>query len=61
MYIKRGPLSPRAGSIAGTRTLNGRIILVHEVGLDELNSQGTLSDTTTTDDDELVLAEELAL
>jgi hypothetical protein len=28
-----------------TRTLNGRVILVHEVALDELNGQGRLADT----------------
>lgn len=41
------------------RTFDGRVIFVDEVALDELDGQTTLSNTTTTDYDELVFPEEL--
>lgn len=40
-------------------TFNGGIVLVDEMGLDELDGQTTLADTTTADDDQLVFPEEL--
>jgi len=43
----------------GLRTFNGRVIFVDEVALDKLDGQTTLSDTTATDDHELVFPEEL--
>lgn len=42
-------------------TLDGRIILVNEVALDELDGQARLADTTTADDNQLVFAQELGL
>lgn len=41
------------------RTLNCRIILVHEVALDQLNGQARLADATTSYHHQLVLSEEL--
>ena len=40
-------------------TLYGRVVLVDEVGLDELNGQARLSHTSTADYDQLVFSEEL--
>ena len=42
-------------------TFDCRVILVHKVRLDKLNGQAGFSDTTATDYDQLVLAEELRL
>lgn len=39
----------------------GRYALVDEMGLDELDREGRLSDTTASDNDEFVLAQELSL
>lgn len=41
------------------RTFDGRVIFVDEVALDELDGQTTLTNTTTTDDYELVFPKEL--
>lgn len=41
------------------RTFDGRIILVHEMSLDQLDRQAGLSDTTSSNDDELILSQEL--
>lgn len=41
------------------RTFDRRIIFIHEVALDELDGQTTLSHTTTSDHHELVFPEEL--
>jgi hypothetical protein len=41
------------------RTFNGGIVLVDEMALDQLDSQARLSNTTSTDNDELVLSKEL--
>lgn len=41
------------------RTFDGRIILVDEMGLDQLDRQARLSDTTSSDNDELVLSQKL--
>ncbi len=49
----------RAGPAGVLRTFNGRVVLVYEVALDELDGQTTLSDTTTTDYHELIFPEEL--
>lgn len=49
----------RAGPAGVLRTFNGRVVLVYEVALDELDGQTTLSDTTAADDDELVFPEDL--
>lgn len=40
-------------------TFNRRVIFVNEVALDQLNRQARLSDTTTTDNHQLVFSEEL--
>jgi hypothetical protein len=40
-------------------TLNGRIVLIYEVTLDQLDGQARLADTTTADDYQLVLSEKL--
>lgn len=40
-------------------TFNRRIIFVHEVALNQLNSQARFSDTTTSDNDQLILSQEL--
>ena len=37
-------------------TFNCRIVLVHEVALDQLDRQARLSDTTTTDNHQLILS-----
>jgi hypothetical protein len=44
----------------GLLTLNGRVVLVYEVALDQLDGQTRLSDSTAADYHQLVLAEELA-
>lgn len=41
------------------RTFNRRIIFVDKVALDQLDRQTRLSDTTTADNDELILAQKL--
>ena len=41
------------------RTLNCWVILVDEMALDQLDGKARFTDTTSTDDDELVLSEEL--
>ena len=41
------------------RTFNRRIIFVDEVALDQLDRQTRLSDTTTADNNELILAQKL--
>jgi hypothetical protein len=41
------------------RTFDCRVILVDEVALDQLDGQAGLADTTTADNDELVLSQEL--
>jgi hypothetical protein len=41
------------------RTFNRRIIFVDEVALDQLDRQTRLSNTTTTDNNELILAQKL--
>lgn len=41
-------------------TLDGRVVLVYEVALDQLDSQTRLSDSTAADDYQLVLSEKLA-
>jgi hypothetical protein len=46
--------------MSGLLTLNGRVVLVYEVALDQLDGQTRLSDTTAADYHQLVLAEELA-
>lgn len=43
------------------RTFDRRIVFVDEVALDQLDGQAGLSDTSATDDDELVLSQELEL
>jgi hypothetical protein len=43
----------------GLRTFDGRVIFVDEVALDKLDGQTTLSNTTATDDHQLVFPEEL--
>lgn len=40
----------------GSLTFNCRVILVHKVTLDELNSQARLSDATAADNHQLVLS-----
>lgn len=40
-------------------TLDGRVIFIYKVTLDQLDGQARLSDTTAADYDELVLSEEL--
>jgi hypothetical protein len=59
---RRGQKRDRGGigSRVQTRTFDCRVVLVNKVALDELDGQTRLSDTTTTDYYELVLAEELA-
>lgn len=42
------------------RILDGRVVLVDEVGLDELDSQSGLSNTSSTDHNQLVLPQELS-
>lgn len=42
-------------------TLDSRIVLVNEVGLDQLDGQARLAHTTAADDDELVFSEKLSL
>jgi hypothetical protein len=46
--------------VTGLLTLNGRVVLVYEVALDQLNSQTRLSDSTAADYHQLVFSEELA-
>jgi len=46
------PRNTRAFSYVGI--LNGGIVFIDEVVLDELDGQGALADTTTADDDKLV-------
>jgi len=46
-------------ALLAVRVFDGGIVLVYEVALDELDGQGAFADTTTADDDELVLSEEL--
>ncbi len=41
------------------RTLNCWVILVDEMALDQLDGKARFTDTTSTDDDELVFSEEL--
>ena len=41
------------------RTFDGRVILVDEMALDQLDRQTRFTDATTADDDELVLSQEL--
>jgi hypothetical protein len=41
------------------RTFNRRIVFVDEMALDQLDCQTRLSDTTATDDNELILAQKL--
>lgn len=47
-------------ALLSVRVLDGRVVFVHEVTLDELDGQRRLSDTTATDDDELVFSQELS-
>lgn len=47
------------GEGRGLRTFNGRIVFVHEVALDELDGQATFSDTSTSNNHQLVFPEEL--
>lgn len=79
-----GVQSPTRNSTKYRRTFDGRIVLVHEVALDELDGQSGLADacppthtirqtarippcslglglTTTTNDDEFILSQELGL
>lgn len=42
-------------------TLDGRVVLVDEVGLDELDGQARLSDTAAADDYQLVFSQELGI
>ena len=42
-------------------TLDGRVVLVDEVGLDELDGQARLSDTAAADDYQLVFSQELGM
>lgn len=44
------------GIAVGSLTFNCRVILVHKVTLDELNSQARLSDATAADNHQLVLS-----
>jgi len=44
------------GDLLSVAILDGRVILVNEVVLDELDCEGGLADTTTTDDDDLVFS-----
>ena len=41
------------------RTFNGRVVLVDEVALDQLDGEATLSYTATTDNNQFVFPEEL--
>jgi hypothetical protein len=51
----------RAGFTSDLRalTLDGRVVLVNKVALDQLDGQARLSHTTAADYDQLVLPEEL--
>lgn len=40
-------------------TFNGRVVLVHEMTLNQLDGQARFTNTTATNDDELVLSQEL--
>jgi hypothetical protein len=40
-------------------TFNCRVVLIHEVALDQLDRQARFSDTTTTDNHQLILSQEL--
>ena len=42
--------------MAQVLTLDSGVVLVHEVALNQLNGQAGFTDTTTADDDELVLS-----
>lgn len=56
----RGPeKGAREMGVAGL-TLNCRVVLVDEMALDQLDRQARFTDTTTADDDELVLSQELS-
>lgn len=46
-------------TLFSVRVFDSRIVFVNEMTLNELDRQGRLSDTTTTDDDEFVLSQEL--
>jgi len=48
-------------TLLAVRVLDGWVVLIHEVALDELDGKCGLADTTTADHDELVLAKELSL
>lgn len=51
--------SRREGRGRVSHTFNRRIIFVDKVALDQLDRQTRLSDTTTTDNNELILAQKL--
>ena len=63
----RDPAQPRAAPPCNEAlnnemgTDNGRIILVHKVGLDELNREGRLADSSAAYYDQFVLSQELGL
>lgn len=42
--------------VAVKRTFNGRVIFVYEMALNELDSQARFTDTTATDDNQLVFS-----
>jgi len=46
-------------ALLAVRVLDGRIVLVYKVALDQLDSQTRLSDSTAADDYQLVLSEKL--
>ena len=49
------------GEVGVGQTLYCRIVLVDEVALDQLDGQAGFTDTSATDDDELVLSQKLLL
>lgn len=57
--VTRGLARAAARGNAGMRTLNCRVILVDEVGLDELDREARLADTTSADHHQLVFSGEL--
>lgn len=50
---------PRLPISANSLTLNGRVVLVYKVALDQLDGQARLSHAAAADYDQLVLSEEL--
>lgn len=46
-------------ALLAVRVFDGRVVLVYKVGLDELNGEGGFTDTSSTNNDKLVLPQEL--